>query len=117
MDEIQVTVPLPYLEKLIRESERARFTAGQNEVLTDRVNILWDSMLELKEIVTQKPEKKPAERRDMGKVHALMDAGWPQKKIAEEMGISVPVLNRWLEEEDAKRNEPPCGNMNGSKQK
>ena len=108
MEEIQVTVPLSYLEKLIRESERAKGLIEDVRVLAERVDVLWDAMVELKEIVLQKPEKtkKPVEVRDMGKVHALMQAKWTQKDIAEEMKISVSTLNRWLlEEKEAAENE------------
>lgn len=101
MEEATVEVSLPYLEGLIRESERAKGIIKDVKALAERVDVLWDAMVELKEIVLQKPEKtkKPVEVRDMGKVHALMQAKWTQKDIAEEMKISVSTLNRWLVEE------------------
>lgn len=48
------------------------------------------------------PEKKERKPIDMGKVHALQDAGWAMKEIALEMGVSVPTLVKRLKEE-----EPP----------
>lgn len=48
--------------------------------------------------------KKPAANKielDMGKVHALKDAGWSADKIGLEFGVSgQTILNRLKEEED-----------------
>lgn len=48
-----------------------------------------------------------ADRRhiDMGKVHALKDAGWSVKKIAEEMGVSQGMIYERLKEEREKEEE------------
>lgn len=45
--------------------------------------------------------KKPTKRRldlDTGKVLALRKAGWTIAKIADEMGVSQPIISRCLKE-------------------
>lgn len=44
----------------------------------------------------KKPEKKPAKKRnaiDYGKIAALYRAGWSQKKIGEEIGVSQNAIS------------------------
>ena len=54
----------------------------------------------------QKPEREPDEKvlgkkaRDMGKVHALLDAGWTKEKIGVEFGVSGTTITNWLRGED-----------------
>ena len=44
------------------------------------------------------PGREPKNRKaiDHGKLGALADAGWTQKKIAEELGISTQTVNKYL---------------------
>ena len=59
-------------------------------------------------IVEKRPKKQGGmDRRmiDMGKVHALKDAGWSVKKIAEEMGVSQGMIYERLKEEREKAEE------------
>lgn len=39
---------------------------------------------------------------DYGKIHALLDAGWTQAKIAQEFAVSPTTICRWLKEEKEK---------------
>lgn len=48
---------------------------------------------------SQKPEKKPVKKRnkvDYGKITALYKAGWSQKKIADEMGVTPTSISMAL---------------------
>lgn len=59
-------------------------------------------------VIEKRPKKQGgADRRyiDMGKVHALKDAGWSVKKIAEEMGVSQGMIYERLKEEREKEEE------------
>ena len=60
--------------------------------------------------VAEKPEpKKPApktkkigpKKKDLGKVKALREAGWPVTKIADEFGVSVQTISNWMKEAEA----------------
>lgn len=56
-------------------------------------------------VIEKRPKKQGgADKRyiDMGKVHALKDAGWSVKKIAEEMGVSQGMIYERLKEEREK---------------
>lgn len=55
-----------------------------------------------KPIIEKRPKKQGGTDRrmiDMGKVHALKNAGWSVKKIAEEMGTSQATICDRLKEE------------------
>ena len=38
--------------------------------------------------------------RDMGKVNALLDAGWSREKIGIEFGVSGQTISNWLKSEE-----------------
>lgn len=66
------------------------------------------SMEEYKPVIEKRPKKQGGTDRrhiDMGKVHALKDAGWSVKKIAEEMGVSQGMIYERLKEEREKEEE------------
>ena len=47
-------------------------------------------------------EKKPARRKsdfDIGKMNALLKAGWSIPKIADEMGVSAPTVRKYMQKE------------------
>ena len=54
------------------------------------------------------PTPKPGKRKpvDVGKIRALHNAGWPQAKIADEMGVSLVTVNKYVKrmEEDTHDN-------------
>lgn len=59
-------------------------------------------------VIEKRPKKQGGTDRrmiDMGKVHALKDAGWSVKKIAEEMGVSQGMIYERLKEEREKAEE------------
>lgn len=59
-------------------------------------------------VIEKRPKKQGGTDRrhiDMGKVHALKDAGWSVKKIAEEMGVSQGMIYERLKEEREKEEE------------
>ena len=63
---------------------------------------------EYKPVIEKRPKKQGGTDRrhiDMGKVHALKDAGWSVKKIAEEMGVSQGMIYERLKEEREKEEE------------
>ena len=63
---------------------------------------------EYKPAIEKRPKKQGGTDRrmiDMGKVHALKDAGWSVKKIAEEMGVSQGMIYERLKEEREKEEE------------
>lgn len=48
------------------------------------------------------PEKKPARMKsdfDIGKMNALLKAGWSVPKIADEMGVSDPTVRKYMKQE------------------
>lgn len=45
-------------------------------------------------------EKKPARKKsdfDIGKMNALLKAGWSVPKIADEMGVSAPTVRKYMQ--------------------
>lgn len=63
---------------------------------------------EYKPVIEKRPKKQGGTDRrmiDMGKVHALKNAGWSVKKIAEEMGTSEVTIYARLKEEREKEEE------------
>lgn len=63
---------------------------------------------EYKPVIEKRPKKQGGTDRrmiDMGKVHALKNAGWSVKKIAEEMGTSQATIYDRLKEEREKEEE------------
>ena len=58
--------------------------------------------------LAEKPEpKKPAQKKigpkkkDLGKVKALREAGWPVTKIADEFGVAEQTVRNWIKEAEA----------------
>ena len=47
--------------------------------------------------------KGPYKELDMGKVRALKNAGWSVQKIADEMGVSRPTMNKVIQEMEKKK--------------
>ena len=45
-----------------------------------------------------KPKKKGRPPFDKGKMNALLKAGWTVPKIADEMGVSVPTIKKYMKE-------------------
>jgi hypothetical protein len=78
-----------------------------NEVLNDVICFAYvpDEPVkteEYKPVIEKRPKKQGGTDRrmiDMGKVHALKNAGWSVKKIAEEMGTSQATIYDRLKEE------------------
>lgn len=46
-----------------------------------------------------KPKKKGRTPFDRGKMNALLKAGWSVPKIADEMGVSVQTIKKYMKEE------------------
>ena len=46
-----------------------------------------------------KPKKKGRPPFDKGKMKALLEGGWSVPKIADEMGVSVPTIKKYMKEE------------------
>jgi len=44
------------------------------------------------------PTKKEDSRKDLGKINALLNAGWTMKDIASELGVSMSCAYRWKKE-------------------
>lgn len=42
-------------------------------------------------------------KKDMGKVHALLNAGWTQTKVAQEFGVAPSTLTGWIRKEEAEK--------------
>ena len=40
-------------------------------------------------------------RKDLGKVKALREAGWPVTKIADEFGVAEQTVRNWMKEAEA----------------
>lgn len=49
-----------------------------------------------------KPKKKGRPAFDVGKMNALLKAGWSVPKIADEMGVSAPTVRKYMREEGYK---------------
>ena len=44
------------------------------------------------------PAKKENSRKDLGKLQALLNAGWSKAKIADEFGVSKATVYNWIKE-------------------
>lgn len=72
-----------------------------------------EEAFELMQMFEPKPEqkkpgsKKPAQKKigpkkkDLGKVKALREAGWPVTKIADEFGVAEQTIRNWMKEAEA----------------
>lgn len=56
----------------------------------------------------KKPEPKKTatkkigpKKKDLGKVKALREAGWPVTKIADEFGVAEQTIRNWMKEAEA----------------
>lgn len=44
------------------------------------------------------PTKKKENKKDLGKLQSLLNAGWSQKKIADEFGVHLSTIYKWMKE-------------------
>ena len=58
-----------------------------------------DSQAKPAEPEQDKPKKKGRPAFDVGKMNALLKAGWSVPKIADEMGVSAPTVRKYMREE------------------
>lgn len=91
--------------------------ANKADDFTDYMTAYLDEILDGLVCLAEVPDEPAIEKRpkkqggtdrrhiDMGKVHALKDAGWSVKKIAEEMGVSQGMIYERLKEEREKEEE------------
>lgn len=105
-----------YIEgRILKSKVEIMLKAVNAGMLTgDLVNIIFDRPVRgAKEEETETPQKPARGGRtgsriqiDMGKVHALMNAGWSMNKIADEMNVSAYTIRCRLDEEEDKKAEP-----------
>lgn len=48
-----------------------------------------------------KTKKIGPKKKDLGKVKALREAGWPVTKIADEFGVAEQTVRNWIKEAEA----------------
>lgn len=95
--------------KIIRELINALDADSvQSEVIKKTALALLDQMDEESpkpvepEQDDPKPKKKGRAAFDVGKMNALLKAGWSVPKIADEMGVSAPTVRKYMREEGYK---------------
>lgn len=95
--------------KIIRELINALDADSvQSEVIKKTALALLDQMDEESpkpkpaEPEQDKPKKKGRPAFDVGKMNALLKAGWSVPKIADEMGVSAPTVRKYMREEGYK---------------
>lgn len=87
----------------------------QKAIIWDAFVKMFDLMIEEYEALRPKPaepikvfgieEAEPKKKRqkfDVGKMTALLKAGWSVQKIADEMGVSAPTVRKYMREEGYK---------------
>lgn len=87
----------------------------QKAIIWDAFVKMFDLMIEEYEALRPKPAEpikvlepapdKPKKKRaafDVGKMRALLTAGWSVPKIADEMGVSAPTVRKYMREEGYK---------------
>lgn len=57
------------------------------------------------------PTPKPGKRKpvDVGKIRALHNAGWPRAKIADEMGVSLVTVGKYINKQEEENAEAKTG--------
>ena len=57
------------------------------------------------------PTPKPSKRKpvDVGKIRALHNAGWPRAKIADEMGVSLVTVGKYINKQEEENAEAKTG--------
>lgn len=80
-------------------SEVVEKNPNQNSVVLPMKEDTYEDIWGEEDDEEEEPEEKPVNpKKDLGKICALLKAGWKKKDIAEEIGVSSPTLALWIRE-------------------
>ena len=89
--------------KLLKNGYEIEGTAEEVFLLL-QMETKYAEFLEKQEKPKKPAQKKPARKplpKDIGKVKALREAGWPVTKIADEFGVAEQTIRNWMKEAEA----------------